>query len=118
MLCGGAHSQHQTGTVNPPEDAFPLPPHPLVDTCGGQRVLMERPLNYRDVKGRRTSYLVRWRGYPPLANSWEPRSQLMVSVVGLAERTSDPTLSEEATTSSLQGQRAVRRDLWLPAWCQ
>ena len=33
-------------------------------------------------------------------------------------QTSDPTLSEEATTSSSLEQRAVRRDLWLPAWCQ
>uniref|UniRef100_A0AAV1TP16 Chromo domain-containing protein n=1 Tax=Peronospora matthiolae TaxID=2874970 RepID=A0AAV1TP16_9STRA len=42
---------------------FPPPPHPLVDSSGGQRFLVERILNHRDVNGIRTSYLVRWRGF-------------------------------------------------------
>ena len=57
------------------KDMFPRPLHPLVDTRGGQRFLVELLLNHRDVKGRQTSYLVQWRGYPPLADSWEPHSQ-------------------------------------------
>ena len=65
---------------------FPPPPHPLIDARGGQRFLMERLLNHRDEKGRRASYLVRWRGYPPSVDSWDPRSQLLVDVLGLVEQ--------------------------------
>ena len=57
-----------------------------MDSHGGKRFLVERLLNHRDVKGRRTSYLVRWRGYPPSADSWEPRAQLMADVLGLVEQ--------------------------------
>uniref|UniRef100_A0AAV1VLI0 Chromo domain-containing protein n=1 Tax=Peronospora matthiolae TaxID=2874970 RepID=A0AAV1VLI0_9STRA len=65
---------------------FPSPPPPLEDSRGGQHYLMERLLNHRDVNGRRTSYLIRWRGYPPSWDTWEPRSQLMVDVLGLVEQ--------------------------------
>uniref|UniRef100_A0AAV1T8R5 Chromo domain-containing protein n=1 Tax=Peronospora matthiolae TaxID=2874970 RepID=A0AAV1T8R5_9STRA len=37
------------------------------------------------MNGVRTSYLVRWRGYPPAWDSWEPRVQLIVDVLGLFE---------------------------------
>ena len=57
-----------------------------MDARGGQRFLVERLLNHRDVKGRRTSYLVRWRGYPPSADTWEPRYQLLVDVLSLEEQ--------------------------------
>ena len=53
---------------------------------GGQCFLVERLLNHRDVKGRQTSYLVWWRGYPPSAGTWEPRSQLLVDVLGLVDQ--------------------------------
>uniref|UniRef100_A0AAV1US51 Integrase catalytic domain-containing protein n=1 Tax=Peronospora matthiolae TaxID=2874970 RepID=A0AAV1US51_9STRA len=68
------------------EKVFPPPPPPLEDSRGGQRYLVEQLLNHRDVNGRRTSYLVRWRGYPPSWDSWEPRSQLMIDVLGLVEQ--------------------------------
>ena len=68
------------------EQIFPPPPPPLVDSHGGQRFLVERIHNHRDVKGHRTSYLVRWRGYPPSHDSWEPRSQLLVDVEGLVRQ--------------------------------
>uniref|UniRef100_A0AAV1VI11 Chromo domain-containing protein n=1 Tax=Peronospora matthiolae TaxID=2874970 RepID=A0AAV1VI11_9STRA len=68
------------------ESVFPPPPPPLEDSRGGQRYLVEQLLNHRDVNGRRTSYLVRWRGYPPSWDTWEPRSQLMVDVLGLVEQ--------------------------------
>uniref|UniRef100_A0AAV1V045 Chromo domain-containing protein n=1 Tax=Peronospora matthiolae TaxID=2874970 RepID=A0AAV1V045_9STRA len=64
---------------------FPPPPSPLEDSRGGQCYLIERLLNHRDVNGRRTSYLVRWRVYPPSWDTWEPRSQLMIDVLGLVE---------------------------------
>ena len=81
-----AGSQHQIEPANPSENVFPPPPHPLIDARGGQRFLVERLLNHRDVKGRRKSYLVRWRGYPPSVDSWKPRSQLLVDVLGLVEQ--------------------------------
>uniref|UniRef100_A0AAV1UB96 Beta-tubulin n=1 Tax=Peronospora matthiolae TaxID=2874970 RepID=A0AAV1UB96_9STRA len=43
---------------------FPPPPHPLVDSGGGQRLQVECILNHRDVNGVRTNYLVRSRDYP------------------------------------------------------
>uniref|UniRef100_A0AAV1TUD7 Chromo domain-containing protein n=1 Tax=Peronospora matthiolae TaxID=2874970 RepID=A0AAV1TUD7_9STRA len=54
--------------------------------CGGQRFLLGRNLNHRDVKGVRKSYLVRWCGYPPAWDSWEPRAQLINDVLGLIEQ--------------------------------
>uniref|UniRef100_A0AAV1T3U5 Integrase catalytic domain-containing protein n=1 Tax=Peronospora matthiolae TaxID=2874970 RepID=A0AAV1T3U5_9STRA len=68
------------------ESVFPPPPPPFKDSRGGQRYLVEQLLNHRDVNGRRTSYLVRWRGYPPSWDTWEPRFQLMVDVLGLVEQ--------------------------------
>ena len=68
------------------DQVFPPPPHHLVDSHGGQRFLVERILNHRDVNGERTSYLVRWQGYPPSWDSWEPRAQLMADVQGLVEQ--------------------------------
>uniref|UniRef100_A0AAV1V7G9 Chromo domain-containing protein n=1 Tax=Peronospora matthiolae TaxID=2874970 RepID=A0AAV1V7G9_9STRA len=56
-----------------------------MDSSGGQRFLVERILNHRDVNGIRTSCLVRWRGYPPAWDSWKPRAQLIVDVLGLVE---------------------------------
>uniref|UniRef100_A0AAV1VLG5 Chromo domain-containing protein n=1 Tax=Peronospora matthiolae TaxID=2874970 RepID=A0AAV1VLG5_9STRA len=79
-------SREHTDPHDRVESVFPPPPPPLEDSRGGQRYLVEQPLNHRDVNGRRTSYLVRWRGYPPSWDSWEPRSQLMIDVLGLVEQ--------------------------------
>uniref|UniRef100_A0AAV1TW74 Chromo domain-containing protein n=1 Tax=Peronospora matthiolae TaxID=2874970 RepID=A0AAV1TW74_9STRA len=78
--------EHQANPIVEPDQVFPPPPHPLVDSGGGQRFLVERILNHRDLNGVRTSYLVRWRGYPPAWDSWEPRAQLIVDVLGLVEQ--------------------------------
>uniref|UniRef100_A0AAV1TWJ3 Chromo domain-containing protein n=1 Tax=Peronospora matthiolae TaxID=2874970 RepID=A0AAV1TWJ3_9STRA len=64
---------------------FPPPPHPLVDSGGGQRFLVKRILTHRDVNGVRTSYLVRWCAYPQAWDSWKPRAQLIADVLGLVE---------------------------------
>uniref|UniRef100_A0AAV1ULW1 Chromo domain-containing protein n=1 Tax=Peronospora matthiolae TaxID=2874970 RepID=A0AAV1ULW1_9STRA len=78
--------KHQDDSALEPDQVFPPPPHYWVDSSGGQRVLVKRILNHRDVNGVRTSYLVRWRGYPPAWDSWEPRAQLIVDVLGLIEQ--------------------------------
>uniref|UniRef100_A0AAV1V3Q2 Chromo domain-containing protein n=1 Tax=Peronospora matthiolae TaxID=2874970 RepID=A0AAV1V3Q2_9STRA len=44
------------------ESFFPPPTPSLEESRSGKRYLIERLLNHRDVNGRRTSYLVRWRG--------------------------------------------------------
>uniref|UniRef100_A0AAV1T4V9 Chromo domain-containing protein n=1 Tax=Peronospora matthiolae TaxID=2874970 RepID=A0AAV1T4V9_9STRA len=78
--------EHQADPTLEPYQVFPPPPHALVDSRGGQRFLVERILNHYDVKGVRTSYLVRWRGYPPAWDSLEPRAQLIVDFLGLVEQ--------------------------------
>uniref|UniRef100_A0AAV1V220 Chromo domain-containing protein n=1 Tax=Peronospora matthiolae TaxID=2874970 RepID=A0AAV1V220_9STRA len=82
----GSALDHQANPTLEPDQVFPPPPHPLVDSSGGQRFLVERILSQRDVKGVRTSYLVRWRGYPWAWDSWEPRAELIVDVLGLVEQ--------------------------------
>uniref|UniRef100_A0AAV1V2W6 Chromo domain-containing protein n=1 Tax=Peronospora matthiolae TaxID=2874970 RepID=A0AAV1V2W6_9STRA len=82
----GSALEHQVDPTLEPDQVFLPPPHPLVDSGGDQRFLLERILNQRNVNGVRTSYLVRWRGYPPAWDSWEPRAQLIVDVLGLVEQ--------------------------------
>uniref|UniRef100_A0AAV1T1W5 Chromo domain-containing protein n=1 Tax=Peronospora matthiolae TaxID=2874970 RepID=A0AAV1T1W5_9STRA len=72
--------------VSQPDRLFPPPPHLLVDSGGGQRFLLERILNKRDVNGVWTSYLVHWSVYPPAWDSWESRAQLIIDVLGLIEQ--------------------------------
>uniref|UniRef100_A0AAV1TI91 Chromo domain-containing protein n=1 Tax=Peronospora matthiolae TaxID=2874970 RepID=A0AAV1TI91_9STRA len=79
-------SREHTDPHDRVESVFPPPPPPLEDFRGGQRNLIERLWSHRDVNGRRTSYLFRWRGYPPYWDTWEPRSQLMIDVLGLVEQ--------------------------------
>uniref|UniRef100_A0AAV1VDG0 Chromo domain-containing protein n=1 Tax=Peronospora matthiolae TaxID=2874970 RepID=A0AAV1VDG0_9STRA len=70
----GSAIEHQADPTLEPDQVFPPPPHPLADSSDGQRFLVERILNHRDVNGVRTSYLVRWCGYPPAWDSWKPRA--------------------------------------------
>uniref|UniRef100_A0AAV1UNI9 Chromo domain-containing protein n=1 Tax=Peronospora matthiolae TaxID=2874970 RepID=A0AAV1UNI9_9STRA len=92
------------------ESVFPPPPPPLEDSRGVQRYLVEQLLNHRDVNGRRTSYLVRWRGYPPSWDTREPRSQLMTDILGLVEQydTAHPVLQKDRRRkSSRHGRRGI-----------
>ena len=78
--------QPPPATPRDSELIFPPPPQPLVDSHGGQRFHVERILNHRDVKGQRTSYLARWRGYPPSHDNWVRGAQLMIDVEGLVHQ--------------------------------
>uniref|UniRef100_A0AAV1TI02 Chromo domain-containing protein n=1 Tax=Peronospora matthiolae TaxID=2874970 RepID=A0AAV1TI02_9STRA len=70
----GSAPEHLVDPTLELDQVFPPPPHPLVDSSGGQRFLVERILNHRDVNGVRTSYLVRWRAIhrPKTAGSLVP----------------------------------------------
>uniref|UniRef100_A0AAV1TBZ0 Chromo domain-containing protein n=1 Tax=Peronospora matthiolae TaxID=2874970 RepID=A0AAV1TBZ0_9STRA len=85
----GSALEHQVVPTLEPHQVFPPPPHPLVDSRGGQRFLVERTLHHRDANSVRTSYLVHWRGYTPAWDSWEPRAQLIVDVLGLVEQSDE-----------------------------
>uniref|UniRef100_A0AAV1VNL8 Chromo domain-containing protein n=1 Tax=Peronospora matthiolae TaxID=2874970 RepID=A0AAV1VNL8_9STRA len=69
VLLHGLAPEHQADPTLETNQVFPPPPHLLMDLGGGQRFLVERILNHRNVNGVRTSYLVRWRGYSPAWDS-------------------------------------------------
>uniref|UniRef100_A0AAV1VLL5 Chromo domain-containing protein n=1 Tax=Peronospora matthiolae TaxID=2874970 RepID=A0AAV1VLL5_9STRA len=82
----GSALKHQLDPTLKPDQVFPQPPQPLLDSNGGRRFLVEHILNPRNVNGVRTSYLVRWRDYPPAWDSWEPRAHLIVDVLSIVEQ--------------------------------
>uniref|UniRef100_A0AAV1SZS5 Chromo domain-containing protein n=1 Tax=Peronospora matthiolae TaxID=2874970 RepID=A0AAV1SZS5_9STRA len=93
------------------ERVFSPPPPPLEASRGGQRYMVEQLLNHRDVNGRRTSYLVRWRGHPPSWDTWEPRSQLMIDVLGMVEQydAAHPVLQKDRRRkSSRHGRKGIQ----------
>ncbi|KAI9905661.1 hypothetical protein PsorP6_013815 [Peronosclerospora sorghi] len=62
------------------------PPLPLIGNQGNKRYILERLISKRSVplkKGQRTEYLVRWLGYPPEFDSWEPIEVLRADVPDL-----------------------------------
>ena len=67
------------------ESIFPPPPPPLRDANGATRWIVEKLLDHRGQgrKGRQRAYLVRWRGFPPSHDSWEPRHVLIEDVPDL-----------------------------------
>ena len=56
----------------------------LADTNGDEEFVVERIVAQRK-RGRRTEFLVAWKGYPPEENTWEPRSSLRKARDPLAE---------------------------------
>uniref|UniRef100_A0AAV1VK32 Uncharacterized protein n=1 Tax=Peronospora matthiolae TaxID=2874970 RepID=A0AAV1VK32_9STRA len=54
----GRALEHQADPTLEPDQVFRPPPHPLVDSSGGQRFLVERILNHLDLNGFQTSNLV------------------------------------------------------------
>lgn len=82
-------SPHGAENAAPPTFVRDGPP-PLFDSEGNERWVVDRIVDHADPKsrsGRRRSssrgipsdrqYLVRWLGYPPDADTWEPRAQLL-----------------------------------------
>ena len=75
------------GESNGLEKVFPPPPHPLMDSHGGQCFLVELILNHGDDVGSRKSYLVHWLGISIISwDSLKPRSQLMMNVYGIVKK--------------------------------
>ena len=57
-------------------------PVPLLDSHGNQRYLVERLVDYR-LQQQRPEYLVRWKGWSPAHDSWEPEQTLLEDVPDL-----------------------------------
>jgi hypothetical protein len=108
----GHLSVHRSPAQNPAQEeqsVFPPPPPPLRDSTGAVRWVVERLLNHHDQRdGNRTKYLVRWRGYPPSADSWEPRENLLEDVPGLVAQY-DEAHPLAAVPSRRQSRRGTRR---------
>ncbi|KAJ9515257.1 hypothetical protein QJQ45_002387 [Haematococcus lacustris] len=66
-----------------------LPPPPL-DLGDGQWFLVERILKHRTVKGR-VEYLVRWAGYGPEHDLWEPAKNISKDLIKEYKGTLIPT---------------------------
>ena len=60
------------------------PPEVTADSNGDEEFVVERIVAQRK-RGRRTEFLVAWKGYPPEENTWEPRSSLSKARDPLAE---------------------------------
>ncbi|KAG3075596.1 hypothetical protein PI125_g21708 [Phytophthora idaei] len=61
---------------------FPPPPPPLRDARGSTRWTVERIVGYVPPKTNRDQarLRIRWRGFPPHRDTWEPRNVLMENV--------------------------------------
>jgi hypothetical protein len=58
------------------------PPPPLEVDDEGEIFEVEEVLKDRQRKGKRKEYLVRWAGYGPEHNTWEPEAHLNQSALG------------------------------------
>ncbi|KAG2765722.1 hypothetical protein Pcac1_g22731 [Phytophthora cactorum] len=78
----GSHGQpgvDRTRGIFPPP---PPPPPPLRDVRGSTRWIVERIVGYQPPKTNRDQarLRIRWRGFPPHRDTWEPRNVLMEDV--------------------------------------
>jgi hypothetical protein len=61
-----------------PTDEFgrrPIPPPPVVTPEGEEEYEVEKILNSRKV-GRQLQYLIRWKGYGPEEDTWQPKADV------------------------------------------
>ncbi|KAF8760805.1 Chromo (CHRromatin Organization MOdifier) domain [Rhizoctonia solani] len=56
-------------------DRDPVPLPPVVTADGEEEYTVERILDSKKV-GRQVKYLVKWKGYGPEDNTWEPKAHL------------------------------------------
>ncbi|KAG3063564.1 hypothetical protein PI125_g24330 [Phytophthora idaei] len=76
------HGSHGQPGVDFTRGIFPPPPPPLRDARGSTRWIVERIVGYEPPKTNRDQarLRIRWRGFPPHRDTWEPRSVLMEDV--------------------------------------
>ncbi|KAG3186663.1 hypothetical protein PC128_g12880 [Phytophthora cactorum] len=76
------HGSHGQPGVDRTRGIFPPPPPPLRDARGSTRWIAERIVGYEPPKTNRDQarLRIRWRGFPPYRDTWEPRNVLMEDV--------------------------------------
>ncbi|KAG3135403.1 hypothetical protein PI126_g18270 [Phytophthora idaei] len=76
------HGSHGQPGVDFTRGIFPPPPPPLRDARGSTRWIVERIVGYEPLKTNRDQarLRLRWRGFPPHRNTWEPRNVLIEDV--------------------------------------
>ncbi|KAG3201602.1 hypothetical protein PC128_g3779 [Phytophthora cactorum] len=76
------HGSHGQPQVDRTRSIFPSPPPPLRDACGLTRWIVDQIMGYEPPKTNRDQarLRIRWRGFPPHRDTWEPRNVLMEDV--------------------------------------
>ncbi|NJI21368.1 chromo domain-containing protein, partial [Aeromonas veronii] len=72
----GQHGVDHRGVFPPP----PPPPPPLRDAHGEIRWIVQRIVDHRKTIRGPDCFRIRWRGFPPQHDTWEPRNVLMEDV--------------------------------------
>ncbi|KAF1320249.1 reverse transcriptase, partial [Globisporangium splendens] len=82
-------ADHSEDAPQSHEQIFPPPAPPLRDSEGNQRWIVEKILAHRDRSSRGKKervYRIRWLGYPPDRDTWEPAAMLQADVPGLVQQ--------------------------------